>query len=49
MKVNNIKIQGTVELNNNDIIKLGNTELIVSITDYKKGKINPEDDIKFED
>jgi pSer/pThr/pTyr-binding forkhead associated (FHA) protein len=47
--VNEIKIQGTFELNNNDIIKLGNTELIVSITDYKKDKTNPEDDISFED
>ncbi len=46
--VNDTKIQGTVELSNNDVIKLGNTELIVSITDYKKGKTSPEDDITFE-
>jgi serine/threonine-protein kinase len=47
--VNDAIIHGTVELSNNDSIKLGNTELIVSITDYKKGKTNQKDDITFED
>lgn len=48
-QVNNSKIQDAVELNNNDVIKLGNTELVVLVTEFKKGKTNPEDDVAFED
>lgn len=48
--VNGEKIQGTVQLNNNDIISLGSTELIVSISDIaKKEKKKSEDDISYED
>lgn len=47
--VNDTKIQSAVELNNNDIIKLGNTVLVASISEFKGGKANPEDDISFDD
>ena len=48
--VNGEKICGTVELNNNDIISLGGTELLVSISDASKNeKVKPEDDITYED
>jgi pSer/pThr/pTyr-binding forkhead associated (FHA) protein len=48
-QVNDLKIRGAVEICNNDVIRLGNTELLVSISEFKKGKENPEDDISFED
>ena len=48
--VNGAKIHGTVQLNANDVIGLGDTNLVLSITDViKKGKIKPEDDILYED
>lgn len=48
--VNGSKIQGSVELKNNDIISLGSTELVIAMADTSKNKkTNPEDDISYED
>ena len=48
--VNGSKITGTLELNNNDVVNLGQTELIISIAEVsKKGKVKPEDDISYEE
>lgn len=48
--VNGTKITGTVELNNNDIIALGGTELEVVVKDLPKGgKVDPNDEIAYED
>ena len=48
--LNGTKMHEITKLNNNDIIGLGDTELIVLITDLPKdGTIKPEDDISYED
>lgn len=47
--VNDKKVIGTLELSNNDIIKLGSTELLISISEFTKGKPAPEDDISYDD
>ncbi len=46
--LNGIKIRAVAELNNGDLIKLGNTELVVSIRDYSNDKgQDMEDDVSF--
>ena len=48
--VNGAKITGTLELNNNDIISLGDTELLVIISDEtKKEKKGSDDGVTYED
>ncbi len=47
--VNGDKIRGVIELNNNDTVRMGNTEFVISITELKKGKTGLEDDITYED
>ena len=48
--VNGTKITGTLELNNNDVISLGGTELIVIIKDVAKNeKKNPDDGVTYDD
>ena len=48
--VNGAKITGTIELNHNDVIGLGGTELIVLISDEsKKEKNNQDDGVSYDD
>lgn len=48
--VNGSKVIGTLELNNNDIISLGGTELIVLISDVsKKDRNKPDDGVTYDD
>ena len=48
--VNGAKITGTLELNNNDIISLGGTELVVLISDVSKKEKNKSDDgVSYDD
>jgi len=49
-RVNNIRIEGKSKLNNHDIINLGNTELVVAMTERQKDeKTGLDDDILYED
>ena len=46
--LNGVKIAAVTELNNGDLIKLGNTEMVVSIRDNTNGKgPDTEDDVTF--
>lgn len=48
--VNGVALTGTGELKNNDFIRLGDTELSVSIEDASNhGKTNADGDVAFED
>jgi len=48
--VNDVRIVGKTTVNNHDLIKLGDTEIVVAIADRSKdGKSNLDDDVSYED
>ncbi len=47
--VNQVPINGKSELNNHDVINLGNTEVVVAIAEPKNKKKGFDDDMLYED
>ena len=47
--VNHVRIDGKTNLNNQDVISLGNTEIVVAIAEPKNKKTGFDDDMAYED